>query len=53
MPVDRAAILRCLIALAALSAGSLALFSATSHDQRRVVIVRAPSTPALASVVQR
>jgi hypothetical protein len=51
MPADRAALIRCLVALAALSSGSIALLSAASRDNRHaVVIVRATPTPALASI---
>lgn len=54
MPVDRAAALRCLIALVAFSATSIALFAAATRDQRNIVaVVRATPTPALASVSVR
>ena len=53
MPADRAAFLRCLIAIVALSAGSIALISAAYRDHRHVVvIVRATPTPAFASTVR-
>ncbi len=51
MPADRATFIRGLVALVALSAGSVALISAASRDSRHVVvIVRATPTPALASI---
>jgi hypothetical protein len=51
MPADRAALIRCLIAIAALSSCSIALFAAASRDQRHIAaVVRATPTPALASV---
>ena len=51
MPADRATALRCLIALVALCAASLALLSAASRDNSRVVVViRATPTPAYASI---
>jgi hypothetical protein len=54
MPADRAAIVRCLIAAAALCGFSLALFSAASRDHRQLVmVVRATPTPTLASIEGR
>jgi hypothetical protein len=54
MPADRAAFLRCLIALVALSVGSVALISAASRDSRHIVVmVRATPTPALASIARQ
>jgi hypothetical protein len=54
MPADRAAAIRCLIAVAALFGGFVMALIGASHDLRQaVVIVRATSTPALASIEVR
>jgi hypothetical protein len=58
MPADRAAMIRCLVALAVLCGVSLALFSAASRDHRQLTaVVRAtPSqavAPAMASIEGR
>lgn len=54
MPADRAALVRCLIALVAFCGASIALFAAASRDSgRTVVVIRATSTPALASIARQ
>jgi hypothetical protein len=54
MPSDRAAAIRCLIALAVLCAASIALFEAATHDLRHAVAtVRATPTPAFAAASVR